>query len=64
MYAVKIGNFYVKNVEYIKDGGFIYINEIILSKEAIRSFKKERAESLAKEINGEIIKVGEELWNG
>lgn len=57
MYIVKIGDFYVKEVD-VAFGGFI--NEIILSKEIMHNFNKEVAERIAKMTYGEMIKIKEE----
>ena len=57
MYVVKVGEYYVRNVDIC--GG--NIKEIILSKELMRNFTKNTAEVIAKKINGEVIEMAEEV---
>lgn len=56
MYVVKVGEYYVRqySVEHLDIC-------IVLSKELMRTFDKERAERLAKQLNGEIILISEEV---
>lgn len=54
MYVVKVGEYYVRTVEY---SGY----DIVLSKEIMRGFSKTMAESLAKKLNGEVIKLQDPL---
>lgn len=61
MYVIKVGNFYVKDVE-VAFGGFT--SEIVLSKEIMKNFTKEGAERVAQMINGEIISMGDVETNG
>lgn len=49
MFVVKVGNYYIRDVDYIKSGNAFYVREIIISKELMRSFDKETAEALANE---------------
>ncbi len=58
MFVVKVGEYYVKEVQ-TAFGGFI--GNITLSKELMRSFTKEGAERIAKMINGEVIEKAEEV---
>lgn len=53
MYVVKVGEYYVRSFQ-------VDVNEIGLSQEIMRSFNKNRAEMLAKRLNGEVIKMSEE----
>ena len=58
MYVVKVGNYYVKNVE-TAFGGFI--GNIVLSKEMSKGFTKDGAERIAKMINGIVVEMTEEV---
>ena len=60
MYVVKVGDYYVKSVD-AEFGGFI--GNILLSKEIMRNFTEAGAERIAKMINGEVIKIAEEVTN-
>ena len=60
MYVVKVGDFYIKNVE-VAFGGFI--ESIELSKEIMRNFTEEGAERMAKMVNGEVISMGDVVTN-
>lgn len=60
MYVVKVGEFYVKDVE-VAFGGFT--SEITLSKELMKSFTQEGAERIAKMVNGEVISMGDVVTN-
>lgn len=60
MYVVKVGEFYVKEVD-VAFGGFV--NEITLSKEIMRNFRQEGAERIAKMVNGETIEMAKETTN-
>lgn len=60
MYVVKVGDYYVKSVD-AEFGGFI--GSILLSKEIMRNFTKAGAERIAKMVNGEVIKIAEEVTN-
>lgn len=56
MYVVKVGEYYIRNITYEN-------YEIILSKELMRGFEKDRAFAIAKLINGEVIEMTEEVTN-
>ena len=56
MYVVKVGEYYVRTARP-------YTNEIILSKEIMTGFAKENAEKIAQRINGEVVKIAEEVTN-
>lgn len=60
MYVVKVGDFYIKNVE-VAFGGFV--ESIELSKEIMRNFTEEGAERMAKMVNGEVISMGDVSTN-
>lgn len=60
MYVIKVGEYYVKQVD-VAFGGFI--NDIVLSKEIMKNFKLEGAKRVAELINGEIIEIPEEVTN-
>jgi len=60
MFVVKVGKYYVKDLE-VAFGG--YLGEIILSKEMQRGFTKEGAERIAKLVNGEVIEMAEVVTN-
>lgn len=60
MYVIKVGEYYVKEVD-VAFGGFI--NDIVLSKEIMKNFKLEGAKRIAELINGEIIEIPEEVTN-
>ena len=55
-YVVKVGEWYVKGV-------WMPLTEIKLSKEIMRSFTKENAEALAKQLNGEVVEIIGEVTN-
>lgn len=66
MYVVKVGDFYVRDVEGSinkLNNQIYYISEIILSKELMKSWDKDIAEQLAKSVNGEVICMTEEVTN-
>lgn len=54
MYVIKVGEYYVSLYEY---------TNIELSKEIMVAFDKDRAISIAKMINGKVIKINEEVSN-
>ncbi|MBQ6546485.1 MAG: hypothetical protein IJL74_00610 [Bacilli bacterium] len=54
MYVIKVGNYYIKDVE-VAFGGFT--SEIVLSKEIMKGFTKEGAERIAKMVNGDVISM-------
>ena len=56
MYVVKVGEYYVKDVN-VEFGGFI--SDIVLSKEISRNFRKDGAERIAKLVNGVVITMEE-----
>lgn len=58
MYVVKVGEYYVRGYE-VKSLDMC----VLLSKELMRTFTKEQAENLAKKVNGEVIKMAEEVTN-
>ena len=60
MYVVKVGDFYIKNVD-VAFGGFV--ESIELSKEIMRNFTLEGAERIAKMINGEVVSMGDVVTN-
>lgn len=60
MYVVKVGDFYIKNVD-VAFGGFV--ESIELSKEIMRNFTEEGAERMAKMVNGEVISMGDVVTN-
>lgn len=60
MYVVKVGDFYIKDVEASFGG---YTQEIILSKEIMKNFTREGAERMAKMVNGEVISMGDVSTN-
>lgn len=60
MYVIKVGEYYVKEVD-VALGSFI--NDIVLSKEIMKNFKLEGAKRIAELINGEIIEIPEEVTN-
>ena len=57
MYVVKVGEYYVKNIER---HGTRYVWSITLSKEIMGTFSKTMANFIAKETNGKAIKMAEE----
>lgn len=59
MYVVKIGEYYVQSI----DVTIGQVAEIVLSKEMMRNFRKNTAETLAKLTNGEVIEMAEEVTN-
>lgn len=64
MYVVKVGDYYVKRHDTIcKDNGYMYVGEIILSREIMRNYSKEFADYLANKLNGEVVKIAEEVTN-
>ena len=60
MYVVKVGDYYVKSID-AEFGGFI--GNILLSKEIMRNFTEAGAERIAKMVNGEVIKIAEDVTN-
>lgn len=58
MYVVKVGNYYVR--EYQKKGDDIVI---LLSKVFIKNLTEINAKLIAKKLNGEMIKIDEEVTN-
>jgi hypothetical protein len=66
MYVVKVGDYYIRDVEgsINKLNNQIYhISEIIMSKELMKSWNKDIAKQLAKSVNGEVICMAEEVTN-
>ncbi len=66
MYVVKVGDYYIRDVEGTinkLNNQICYINEIIISKELMKSWDKNIAEQLAKSVNGEVICMTEEVTN-
>lgn len=61
MFVIKVGNYYVKDVD-VAFGGFT--SDITLSKEIMKGFTKDGAERIAKMINGIVIEMAEEVTNG
>lgn len=61
MFVIKVGNYYVKDVN-VAFGGFT--SDITLSKEIMKGFTKDGAERIAKMINGIVIEMAEEVTNG
>ncbi len=61
MFVIKVGNYYVKDVD-VAFGGFT--SDITLSKEIMKGFTKDEAERIAKMINGIVIEMAEEVTNG
>lgn len=55
-YVVKVGEYYVRKFSVES-----FDVCIVLSKELMRSFTKEKAEELAKQLNGEIVEVKDEV---
>ena len=69
MYVVKVGEYYVKNAKMYEERitphkikG--YMGDIVLSKELQMGTNKVIAEFIAKKLNGEVIKLTEEVSNG
>ena len=60
MYVIKVGEFYVSDVEVVFGG---FVSNITLSKEMMKNFTKEGAERIAKMINGEVIDMGDVVTN-
>ena len=58
MYVVKVGNYYVR--EYQKQGDEIVV---LLSKVLIKNLTEISAKLIAKKLNGEVIKINEEVTN-
>lgn len=58
MYVVKVGEYYVRqfSVETLDIC-------IVLSKELMRTFEKDKAESLAKQLNGTVVEIADEVTN-
>lgn len=54
MYVVKVGDYYIKNIDYL-------CRDITISKELMRSFDKNMAERLAKSVNGEVIQMDNQV---
>lgn len=66
MYVVKVGDYYIRDVEGTINkitNQIYYIKEIIISKELMKSWDKNIAEQLAKSVNGEVICMCEEVTN-
>ena len=66
MYVVKVGDYYIRDVEGTINkitNQIYYIKEIIMSKELMKSWDKNIAEQLAKSLNGEVICMTEEVTN-
>ena len=66
MYVVKVGDYYIRDVEGTINkltNQIYYIKEIIMSKELMKSWDKNIAEQLAKSVNGEVICMTEEVTN-
>lgn len=61
MFVIKVGNYYVKDVD-VAFGGFT--SDITLSKEIMKGFTKDGAERIAKMVNGKVIEMAEEVTNG
>lgn len=59
MYVVKVGEYYVQSINVTMG----QVTEIVLSKEMMRNFRKNTAETLAKLTNGEVIEMAEEVTN-
>lgn len=60
MFVIKVGEFYVSDVE-LAFGGFT--SSISLSKELMKMFNKDGAERIAKMVNGEVKEMGDEVSN-
>ena len=58
MFVIKVGNYYVKDVD-VAFGGFT--SDITLSKEIMKGFTKDGAERIAKMINGIVIEMVDEI---
>lgn len=58
MYVVKVGEYYIQSTSIDR-----LTSNILLSKEIVRSYNKQQAENLAKKVNGEVVKVAEEVTN-
>lgn len=56
-YVVKVGDYYVESIDVTMG----QVSEIILSKEMMRNFRKNTAETLAKLTNGEVIKMANQV---
>lgn len=54
MYVVKVGDYYVRAIDYNS-------YDIILSKELMRGFSNDKAETIAKMLNGEVIKMDNQV---
>ena len=66
MFVVKVGNYYVQSVDYVRknyQSNEIYIGTIVLSKEIMRKFDKPTAEALAYETKGEVVEMSKEVTN-
>ena len=59
MYVVKIGEYYIQSIDVTMG----QVTEIVLSKEMMKNFRKNTAETLAKLTNGEIIEITDEVTN-
>lgn len=57
MYVVKIGEYYVQSIDVTMG----QVTEIVLSKEMMRNFRKNTAETLAKLTNGEVIEMANQV---
>ena len=65
-YVVKVGEYYVRKAELIEEIESFertnyYIGEILLSREMSRGMSKRQANAIAKEINGEVVEIKEEV---
>lgn len=66
MYVVKVGDYYIRDVEGSinkLNNQIYYISEIIMSKELMKNWNKDIAKQLAKSVNGEVICMAEEVTN-
>lgn len=66
MYVVKVGDYYIRDVEGSinkLNNQIYYISEIIMSKELMKSWNKDIAKQLAKSVNSEVICMAEEVTN-
>ena len=59
MYVIKVGNYYVKSVSFSGD----FITGFVLSNEIMRGYQEPTANKLASLINGEVIKMADEVTN-
>lgn len=66
MYVVKVGDYYIKEVEGSINkltNQIYFISEITLSKELMKSWDYDIAEQLAKSVNGEVVCISEGVTN-